>query len=127
MLFQPFILKCPRKLDVSHPAWVLAGATVFEVTANEGSLIALSVNGVLIGKADGTGAPVLIQIPPQNPPDEILVVVTKQNYYRYEAWVPVGTGTGLMDNTAQDYINVYPNPVTDNLLIKLTKTWVQLI
>ncbi|MBC8485378.1 MAG: T9SS type A sorting domain-containing protein, partial [Bacteroidetes bacterium] len=119
--FSTVYYEMPQELDVSHPAWVLVGTTVFEVTANEGSLIALSVNGVLIGTGDGTGAPVLIQIPPQNPPDEILVTVTKQNYYRYEAWVPVGTGTGLMDNTAQDYINVYPNPVTDNLLIKLTK------
>jgi len=119
--FSTVYYEMPQELDVSHAAWVLAGATVFEVTANEGSLIALSVNGDLIGKADGTGAPVLIQIPPQNPPDEILVTVTKQNYYRYEAWIPVGTGTGLTGNTAQNYINVYPNPVTDNLVIELTK------
>ena len=111
----------PQYLDVSHPDWVMAGTTDFEVTANEGSLIALSVNGVLIGKAEGTGAPVLIDIPPQNPPDEILVTVTMQNYYRYEAWVPVGTGTGLTGYPAKDYINVYPNPVADNLLIELTK------
>jgi len=119
--FSSVYTEIPQELDVSHPTWVLAGATNFEVSANEGSLIALYVNGALIGKADGTGTPVLIEIPAQNPPDEILVTVTKQNYYRYEAWVPVGTGTGLTGNPAQNYINVYPNPVTYILFIELTK------
>ena len=117
--FSTVYTEMPQELDVSHPDWVMAGTTTFEVTANEGSLIALSVNGVLIGKAEGTGAPVLIDIPPQNPPDEILVTVTKQNYYRYEDLVPVGTGTGLKEYPKRDFIYAYPNPVTDNLIIKL--------
>lgn len=119
--FSTVYTEIPQELSVSHASWILQGTTVFEVTANEESLIALSVNGELIGKAYGTGNPVSIDIPPQYPPDEILVTVTKQNYYRYEALVPVGTGTGLTSNSAQNYIIVYPNPATDKLFIEITE------
>ncbi len=117
--FSTVYTKIPQELAVSHSSSLLPGATNFEVTANEGSLIALSVNGVLIGKAEGTGAPVFIEIPPQNPPDEILVTVTKQNYYRYEDWVTVGTGTGVNENPTHSLMNVYPNPASDKISIKL--------
>ena len=119
--FSTVCTEIPQELSVSHASWILQGTTVFEVTANEDSLFGISVNGELIGKAYGTGNPVSIDIPPQYPPDEILVTVTKQNYYRYEALVPVGTGTGLTSNSAQNYIIVYPNPATDKLFIEITE------
>jgi PKD repeat protein len=84
----------PQNLTVSHNPFLYMGETTFEVTADIDALIALSVNGVLIGRATGTGAPVTINIPVQAPPDQVLVTVTKQNYYRYESYADVLPSTG---------------------------------
>ncbi|MBN3035069.1 MAG: hypothetical protein JW861_05740 [Bacteroidales bacterium] len=84
----------PQNLTVSHAASILAGVTSFSVTANTGSLIALSCNGTLLGTATGTGSPVSITIPPLNVGDEMIVTVTKQNYFRYRAVVPVIPAAG---------------------------------
>jgi hypothetical protein len=77
----------PQNLTVAHNSVQLAGLGSFNVQADEGAFIALTVNGEIIGTATGTGAPLDIAIVPQNPPDMIDVVVTKQNYYRYHAQV----------------------------------------
>lgn len=80
----------PQTLTVVHNPIIYTGVTSFEVTANPGSLICLSLQGEILGTATGTGAPVSISIPGnQIPPDIIDVVVTLQNYYRYEGKVMV--------------------------------------
>jgi hypothetical protein len=79
----------PQDLTVSHNPILYAGVTFFDVTADADALIALTVNDEIIGTAFGTGAPVSIEIPGQVPPDQVLVVITKQNYYRYSALVDV--------------------------------------
>ncbi|MCD4683611.1 MAG: PKD domain-containing protein, partial [Bacteroidales bacterium] len=84
----------PQNLTVSHENILYMGETTFEVTANVDALIALSVNGELIGTGIGTGAPVTIVIPVQAPPDLMLVTVTKQNYFRYQDYVEVIPATG---------------------------------
>ena len=84
----------PQNLTVSHEPFLYMGETTFDVTADVDALIALSVNGELIGTGTGTGAPVSITIPVQAPPDQVLVTVTKQDYYRYEAYVEVLPATG---------------------------------
>lgn len=77
----------PQNLTVTHNPVLLSGETSFTVTADDGALIGLSVNGQLIGSADATGAPVNITIPPQLPGNNLLVTITKQNYYRYATTV----------------------------------------
>jgi len=84
----------PQNLTVSHQPYLYTDETTFEVTVDPDALIGLSVNGVLIGTATGTGNPVAITIPAQAPPDQVLVTVTKQNYYRYEGYVDVLPATG---------------------------------
>lgn len=84
----------PMYLTVSHSSFLYMGETTFEVTADNDALIGLSVNGELIGTGTGTGSPVTITIPVQAPPDQVLVTVTKQNYYRYEGYVDVLPSTG---------------------------------
>lgn len=107
----------PQALAVTHNPVLISGETSFTVTANEGSFIALTIEGEIIGTAEGTGAPVSIAIAPQLPPNEMIVTITKQNFYRYEQMVEVippagpyvvfeeysindtqgGNGNGLMD------------------------------
>jgi PKD repeat protein len=117
----------PQALTVSHSPVLYAGMTSFTVTANEGALIALTVNGVIIGTGTGTGAPVNITIPAQVPPDQVVVTITKQNYYRYRSVVdvvpasgpyvvytantisdptPGGNNNGVMDYNETDFLNV---------------------
>ena len=79
----------PQNLTVTHNPVVISGQSTFTVTADNFSLIGLSLNGQLIASADGTGSPVNITIPLLTPGDNLLVTITKQNYYRYSVTVPV--------------------------------------
>ncbi|MCD4790928.1 MAG: PKD domain-containing protein, partial [Bacteroidales bacterium] len=92
--FMTVYSEIPQNLTVNHNPILYAGVTSFDVTANEGSFIALTVNGEIIGTAEGTGAPVTITIPGQLPPDQMLVTITLQNYYRYTSLVDVIPPTG---------------------------------
>jgi hypothetical protein len=90
--FMVIYSEIPQNLSVSHATTLPAGQTYFTVSANSGSIIALTVNGEIIGVAQGTGSSQSIQIPAQNS-GTMKVVVTKSNYYRYSATVPISGGT----------------------------------
>ena len=107
----------PQDLGVAHEQILFSGETTFAVSADPGSFIALTVDGEIIGTAEGTGFMGDIQIEPQIPETQVVVTVTKQNYYRYESVVEVivpegchviynsytiddsqqGNGNGMMD------------------------------
>ena len=92
--FSTLYSEIPQNLTVIHDDVLLAGLDFFTVQADEGSLIALSVDGEIIGTAEGTGSPLDIIIEPQYPPAMVDVVVTKTNYYRYNALIQVIPPTG---------------------------------
>ncbi len=73
----------PQQLTVSHAAVMMSTNPTFDVTANAGSFIALTVNNQIIGTGIGTGSPVAIAVMPQAVGNIVKVVVTKQNYYRH--------------------------------------------
>lgn len=87
--FSTVYTEIPQNLTVIHPDSLLAGDSNFTIQANEGALIGLSVNGEFLAMATGTGNFISIPITPQYPPDQMLVTVTKQNYFRYEAEVTI--------------------------------------
>jgi len=89
--FMTLYTEVPQNLTVSHLNVLQAGLTSYSVTANSGAFIALTVNEDIIGTANGTGSPVNITIPAQNPGDVLTVTVTQQNYYRYSSNVEVAT------------------------------------
>jgi hypothetical protein len=84
----------PMDLTVSHDPILYAGVTSFDISADEGAFIALTVNGEIIGTAEATGDVQSIDIPGQVPPDMMTVTITKQNYYRYTFVVEVIPPTG---------------------------------
>ena len=79
----------PQNLTVAHNDVLLSGVDFFEVTADDGALIGLTVNGEIIGVGEGTGSPVSISIPAQVPGETMIVTITKQNYYRYSGSVEI--------------------------------------
>ena len=88
-VFNPLYSEVPQNLTVVHMPTVMAGASSFTVTANDSAIVALTVNGEIIGAAMATGNPQSIIITPQIPGTSVIVTVTKQNYYRYQVTIPV--------------------------------------
>jgi hypothetical protein len=103
--FQTLYSEVPQNLTVDHQEVLPIGVTDFTVTANSGSIIALTIDGEIIGVAEGTGAPVDIPITPAMLPGVMTVTVTKANYYRYSQDVMVIVPEGpflLLDHNVMD-------------------------
>jgi Peptidase family C25/Propeptide_C25/Peptidase family C25, C terminal ig-like domain/Secretion system C-terminal sorting domain len=84
----------PQNLTVSHNPVMITGIPNFDVTADANSLIALTMNGEILGVEEGTGTPVSISVPVINPGSVVTLTVTKQNYYRYTAQIAVVPAEG---------------------------------
>lgn len=84
----------PQVMDVTHPEVVIAGLGEINITAPEGCIISLvkedDVEGwEILAVATATGDPQIIEFEPQVPPTEINLIITGQNYLRYEAVIGV--------------------------------------
>ena len=80
----------PQEMEVVHPEVVLAGLGEVSITAPEGCMISLvkedgESGWEILAVTEATGDPQTIEFEPQVPPTEINLVVTGQNYLRYEA------------------------------------------
>ena len=82
--FSTLYSEVPQNLLVLQSGVILGGSNLFTVQADSGSLIALSVDGEIIGVGNGTGIPENITIEPQVAGTTVDLVVTKTNYFRYE-------------------------------------------
>lgn len=94
--FTTLYSEMPQDLTVSHDGVLLAGVNTFPVSVQQGGFVALTVNGEIIGTGTapaGKGT-VNITIPPQTPGNTMIVTVTKNNYRRYSAQVPVIAPSG---------------------------------
>jgi len=79
----------PQALSVVHDDVLFLGLDEFNVQADAGAFIALTVDGEIIGTAEATGLPQDILITVQTDPGTVIVTVTKANAIRYEEHVPV--------------------------------------
>lgn len=79
----------PQDLTVVVPDQISIQDNSIKITADEGALIGLSVGGDYITHTYGTGSEQTINIPTQSAGAIVKVVVTKQNYFRYEKDVEV--------------------------------------
>jgi PKD repeat protein len=90
--FQVIYSEIPQNLTVSHPTEISETETSFTITADNDADIALTVNNEIIATGTGNGfTPTVISIPAQALGTQILVTVTKQNYFRYSGKVNVIT------------------------------------
>ncbi len=87
--FTQMYSEVPQDLTVTHQGVLPIGAETFNVTADEGSIVALTFNGEIIGVAEGTGAPMDMTVIPTTMPGTMKLTVTKPNYYRHSEDVPV--------------------------------------
>lgn len=74
----------PQDLAVNHMPVLLSGLDMFEVTVEEGAWIALTVGDEIIGTAEAVDGTTQVPISIQEPETQIRIVITKQNYFRYE-------------------------------------------
>lgn len=83
----------PEAMAVNHQSIQLAGLAQFQITAPEGTTIALTkgegANLEIVAVATGTGSVQTIDIVPQVPPTVLHLTVTGQNYLRYESDIEV--------------------------------------
>ncbi len=96
----------PRLLTVEHNDELISGLETFEITADDGALICLSVNGEIVATALGTGIPQEIEISQQVPNNTMKVTVTKQNYYRYSANVTITSPDMYVICQAVNYVEL---------------------
>jgi PKD repeat protein len=97
------------------------GFNSFDITADEGSLISFYRNGEILATATGTGMQQTIPLPSLPLNAHVSLTITKQNYYRYEADLPVEeilTANFTANNThicPENYVNFTDMSVGDPL------------
>ena len=79
----------PEEMTIDYSEVMISGPDYMDVQAEEGAMIALSVDGELIGLGTGTGTSTPVNLIPQEPGTMIKIVITKQNYFRHEGFVQV--------------------------------------
>ena len=79
----------PQPLDVTVIPVIKAGSNQFEITATDNATICLTKGNEIIGLATATGQPQTINITPQIVGTDILLTITKQDYYRYTQKITV--------------------------------------
>ena len=88
--FLRIFTQVPQTMDVTHPEVVIAGLGEVNITAPEGCMISLvkedgEGSWEILAVAEATGDAQTIEFAAQVPPTEINLVVTGQNYLRFEA------------------------------------------
>ena len=88
----------PQTMNVSHQDVQLAGLQTFQITAPEGTTIALTKGEgediEIVAVATATGSIQNLEIPVQLPPTVLHLTVTGQDYLRYEANIDVIPASG---------------------------------
>jgi hypothetical protein len=79
----------PQPLTVAHQGVLPIGAATFNITADAGAIVALTIDGEIVGVAEATGGPMDMTVTPATEPGVAKLTITKANYYRYVEEVPV--------------------------------------
>ncbi|MFH1502802.1 MAG: C25 family cysteine peptidase, partial [Candidatus Eisenbacteria bacterium] len=81
--FTTLYSEMPELLTISHQGVLPVGATTFNITADDGSMVALTVDGEIVAVAEGTGAEMSMPVVPVLEPGVAKLTVTKGNHYRH--------------------------------------------
>ncbi len=138
----------PTALTPTHASTITYGATTFNVTVDSGAFICLSYNGNIVGRNTSVGGTTVVNLTNvPTPGNQLDIVITKQNKYRYMQKVnvipasgpfvvylnstindapPLGNGNGLMDYAETNKLNLKIKNVgfaqATNVNVKVTTT-----
>lgn len=87
--FNIIYTEVPMDMEINYSEVLISGPDYIDIQAEEGAMVAFSVDGELIGVDEATGVSAPVSINTQVPGTMIKVVVTKQNYYRHEGYIQV--------------------------------------
>jgi hypothetical protein len=87
--FNTVYTEVPEEMAIDYAEVLVSGPAFIDIQAEEGALVAFSVDGILIGSAIASGNSESVTIEPQVPGTMIKVVITKQNYFRHEGFIQV--------------------------------------
>jgi PKD repeat protein len=87
--FSVLYYEVPQDLLVNHDQEIPSGASTFNITTTDSAFVCLTVNNQIIGTGYGLSTGATINILPQVAGTQVMVTVTKQNFYRYKDMVPV--------------------------------------
>ncbi len=106
--FLTMYTEVPQTLTVIHDGVCFVGVDFFTMQADAGALIALTVNGEIIGVATATGMPQDVPIIPQPDPADLRITVTKPDYFRHDETIQIIPPAG-------PYVSVGQKVVDDDL------------
>ena len=106
------------ELTANHVNQVPQTTSSLTVSCNtENALVAVSQDGILLGKGTVSGGTATISFPMLTSDLPLTVTATKQNYNVYQKNVQVGNGPLGIDNLEIDELAIYPNPADGQLNI----------
>lgn len=79
----------PQELQVTDPEIVYNTDSLVTMTADAGAVVALTIDGEIIGVAESAGVEMEIPIVPQLPGQIMTITATLQNHYRYSTEVMI--------------------------------------
>lgn len=79
----------PVENEVTHELGISSDITSINISAENGSMVGLSVDGELLASGIIENESIDLEFDQQVPGTQIKVVVTKQNYFRYESYILV--------------------------------------
>ena len=115
--FLTLFTEVPQQLTIIHPESIQPGDNNVTIQADEGTMVALSVNNQLIARGKSNGNAMTLHFTTLlNENDVVKVVATKQDHFRHESRIIVGDNIGV-DETGLTDFSIYPNPTHDILHI----------
>ncbi len=93
--FNTIYYEQPKKNIVLHDKYIRADKTSIRIEALEGSLVGLSKNGTLLASANIPASGFVdLEFPAQSSGEQLKIVITKQNYLRYESAIEIVPANG---------------------------------
>lgn len=108
-----------QQITASHPAEISVSAGEITVQCStEGAFVSITQNGVIVGTGTVENGVAVISLNEYASTEGLMVTVTAQNHFPYQAPVSVNgaLGTGQFSNS--QYV-LYPNPARDILTVQL--------
>ena len=121
--FLRLFTQVPRTMDVVHTSAIIAGGSSITVSAPEGCMISLVKANEddgwdILAVASATGDMQVVEFAPQMPPTVVHIIVTGQDYLRYEDTIEVVPGEGPF--VIVDSYTPHATPVNQQTQLSMT-------